>query len=149
MSRDNAPPRPIDESFFDTQPISNTDEIVFKQLKKQMYEYRIKTYETALEHHNSTYKSASRLFYLLGAISYIPLLIISWKVLYWLFCANGREIIESVSFFAGRGYGGLVLAALYIVPVFLLTRILKHTSITDTQQDSDSEKLSDMIPPLG
>jgi hypothetical protein len=104
--------------------------------------YALKIRKVKLEHHNTAYRWVFWVFIWMMLLTYVPLTYFLFK---FVFC-NQDTLKEYVSIWAQKDLG-IVLGIIYIIPIYLLSGLLKYNRI-DTSQDSSEEDnvLTHFIP---
>jgi hypothetical protein len=97
--------------------------------------HSLKAKTTGLRHHNWAYRIAVGVFVWLMLVIYLPLTFLSAKIFRMLFRDDFETLKELAGVFAQKDLG-IVLAVLCVIPIYLLSGLLKYNRI-DASQDAD------------
>jgi hypothetical protein len=98
-------------------------------------DHNLKAKTTALRHHNAIYYIGTGVFVFLMLIVYSPLGILMFKIAKALFCNDIAALKELIGVFAQKELG-MAVAVLCVIPIYLLSTLLKYNRI-DTSQDTE------------
>jgi hypothetical protein len=101
---------------------------------------------TSLRHHNWAYKISLGVFVWLMLLIYLPLTFFMTKFCCVFYCGDFAILKELTDIFAKKELG-IVLAVLCVIPIYLLSGLLKYNRIDTSQDTGEGDNIfSSFIP---
>ncbi|MDR1509602.1 MAG: hypothetical protein LBS53_08190 [Synergistaceae bacterium] len=122
-----------------SRPAINQDATIIDSALKEGIENSLKARAISLRHHNITYVIGVVIFIWLMFLVYLPLTYFEFlKVFPALWNNQFASLKELVGIFAQRDVG-LFLVVLFIIPIYLLSGLLKYNRIDSISNESDND----------